>query len=141
MYVCPTIKIVKTDLEYQLLTGSNMSGGHNSGTIAPPVSNAKQVFFEDEAEEDSAVGKRESRRTHPALGCRLLEGARIQSRPFEDSFQVHSMMIPFNSITTWNHSVASASTGLVRAARRPGHHDATRAAPTPHTTTHRPPAS
>ena len=52
MYVCPTIKIVKTDLEYQLLTGSNMSGGHNSGTIAPPVSNAKQVFFEDEAEEE-----------------------------------------------------------------------------------------
>ena len=34
------------------------------------------------AEKDGAVGKRESRRTHPALGCRLLEGARKICRRF-----------------------------------------------------------
>ena len=53
MYVSPAIKIIETEMGCALLNGSKINGGHNPGTIAPPISGAKQGFFdEDEGEEE-----------------------------------------------------------------------------------------
>lgn len=45
-YIPPCIKVIETKVEYHLLEGSNIGqGGHNSGTVNPPISGSKQGFF------------------------------------------------------------------------------------------------
>jgi hypothetical protein len=53
-YIPPCIKVIETKVEYHLLEGSNIGqGGHNSGTVNPPISGSKQGFFEEEEEEEN----------------------------------------------------------------------------------------
>lgn len=53
-YVCPLATVIKTEVERMILNGSQVNGGHNPGTIAPPISGAKQEFsFEEDDEEET----------------------------------------------------------------------------------------
>lgn len=53
-YVCPLATVIKTEVERMILNGSQVNGGHNPGTIAPPISGAKQGFsFEEDDEEET----------------------------------------------------------------------------------------
>ena len=50
IYITPSIELVPTQLESNLLQASNLSG-HNPGGIGAPISGAKQGSWEDETDE------------------------------------------------------------------------------------------
>jgi hypothetical protein len=54
-YVCPLTTVIKTEVEHMILNGSHGIGGHNPGTIAPPISGAKQGFSFEENDEEEAL--------------------------------------------------------------------------------------
>lgn len=51
IYITPSIELIPTQLECNLLLGSKGIGGHNPGGIGAPISGAKQGFLEDETDE------------------------------------------------------------------------------------------
>lgn len=52
IYITPSIELVPTQLECNLLEASKiLTGGHNPGGIGAPISGAKQGSWEDETDE------------------------------------------------------------------------------------------
>ena len=51
IYITPSIELIPTRLESNLLQVSYI-GGHNPGGIGAPISGAKQGFWEDETSEE-----------------------------------------------------------------------------------------
>lgn len=51
IYITPSIELIPTQLDCNLLLASKGLGGHNPGGIGAPISGAKQEFWEDETDE------------------------------------------------------------------------------------------
>lgn len=51
IYITPSIELIPTQLECNLLQSSKAIGGHNPGGIGAPISGAKQGYWEDETGE------------------------------------------------------------------------------------------
>lgn len=51
IYITPSIELIPSQLECNLLLASKGLGGHNPGGIGAPISGAKQGSWEDETDE------------------------------------------------------------------------------------------
>lgn len=51
IYITPSIELIPSQLERNLLQSSIGDSGHNPGGIGAPISGAKQGFWEDETDE------------------------------------------------------------------------------------------
>ena len=51
IYITPSIELITTQLDCNLLLASKGLGGHNPGGIGAPISGAKQGSWEDETDE------------------------------------------------------------------------------------------
>lgn len=52
IYITPSIELIPTQLDCNLLLASKGLGGHNPGGIGAPISGAKQGSWEDETDEE-----------------------------------------------------------------------------------------
>lgn len=51
IYITPSIELIPSQLECNLLQASQAEGGHTPGVIGSPISGAKQGFYDDEVED------------------------------------------------------------------------------------------
>ena len=51
IYITPSIELIPTQLDCNLLLASKGLSGHNPGGIGAPISGAKQGSWEDETDE------------------------------------------------------------------------------------------